>query len=95
MSRNQSIPLSFEQKKQLTIFPIVLGSGNNPTGQFLLLPVISNFLKIRAEGGLLVRLLKDIADAAEEAKGFGKEKMTVNAGEEPQYARVGKHFVSV
>ncbi len=93
MSRNQLIPLSFEQKKR-SIFPIVLGSRNNPTEQFLLLTMISNFLKIRSEGGLLMRLLRDISDAVGESKGFGREKMTVNTGD-PQYYRVGKHFVSV
>ncbi len=72
----------------------MLESRNNPTGQFLILTVISNFLKIRAERGLLLKLLRDIADVAEETKGFGKEKMTVNTGD-PQYARVGKNFVSV
>ena len=80
-------------EKRSTILPVVLGR-NNLIEQSPLPKVVSNFLKIRAERGFLMRLSKDITDAAAETKGFGEKKMTVNAGD-PHYARVGKNFVSV
>ncbi len=81
-------------EKRSTIFPFMLGLGNNLTGQFLLLQVVSKFLDTRLEKGLAISLVKDFLDAAEATKGFGRKKMTINAAD-PEYYSVGPHFVSV